>query len=60
MYCPNCRNQVTDNVDFCPCCGTNIKDLRKMVEQQPAPVQQTETVINSVPVNNSIQNNNDL
>lgn len=61
MYCPNCRNQVADNVDFCPGCGTNIKDLRKMVEQQPATVQPAETVVNSVPVNdinNSIQNNN--
>ena len=63
MYCPNCRNQLADNVDFCPGCGTNIKDLRKMVEQQPAPVQPAETVVNSVPVNNinnSIKNNNEV
>lgn len=61
MYCPNCRNQVADNVDFCPGCGTNIKDLRKMIEQQPTPAQPAESVVNSVPVNNinnSIQNNN--
>ena len=63
MYCPNCRNQVADNVDFCPGCGTNIKDLRKMVEQQPAPAQSTETVVDSAPVNNinnSIKNNNEV
>jgi hypothetical protein len=54
---------VSDNVDFCPGCGTNIKDLRKMVEQQPVQPQQSaqsaETVVSSVPINNinnSIQN----
>lgn len=63
MYCPNCRNQVADNVDFCPECGTNIKDLRKIVEQQPISEQPTETVVNSVPINNinnSIQKNNEV
>jgi hypothetical protein len=58
---------VSDNVDFCPGCGTNIKDLRKMVEQQPVQPQQSaqsaETVVSSVPINNinnSIQNNNEV
>ncbi len=56
MYCPNCRNQVDDNVDFCPNCGTNIKELRKMIEQQSV-----KPVVNTIPVNsfnNSVQNNN--
>lgn len=31
MFCPNCRNQVDETVDFCPSCGTNIKQIREQV-----------------------------
>jgi hypothetical protein len=50
MICPNCRNQIADNVDFCSGCGTNIKDLGKMVEQPTVP--QAIPVVNTTPVNN--------
>ena len=31
MFCPNCRNQIVDGAEFCPNCGTNLKQ----VQQQP-------------------------
>lgn len=55
MYCSNCGNKNNLEDIFCSNCGTNIK---KIVEQQPTPIQSTETVVNLMPVNNSIQNNN--
>ena len=32
MYCPNCRNQVVDGADFCPSCGTNLKEIQSIVD----------------------------
>lgn len=29
MYCPNCQFQVSNNIDFCPNCGTNLKIVRE-------------------------------
>lgn len=62
MYCPYCRNQVADNVDFCPNCGTNIKDLRNKNEQpvQPMTSHSVEPVDDTKPmnnINNTSQNN---
>ena len=34
MYCPNCRNQVADGVDFCPSCGTNLKQIQRQINPQ--------------------------
>lgn len=59
MYCPNCRSQVADNVSFCPCCGTNMDNLKNGVQQQSI----QGTVVNTTPINNinvSTQNNNNL
>lgn len=53
MYCPNCRNKVSDEVDFCPSCGTNIKDLRQMLETPVNP----QSAVN-ISQTNYIKNNN--
>lgn len=45
MFCPNCRNQIVDNAEFCPNCGTNLKQF----QNQPQ-VQQS--------INNQQRNNN--
>ena len=43
MFCPNCRSQVVDGTEFCPNCGTNLKQIQSQI-QQP--------VYNSQPQNN--------
>lgn len=63
MICPSCRNQVVDNADFCPYCGTNLKQIQT---QSPTPnsTQIQQTVVEPVmPQNNtnmvsSIDSNN--
>ena len=47
MFCPNCRNQVVDGAEFCPNCGTNLKQIQNQMQQ---PVQQP--VYNNQPQNN--------
>lgn len=37
MFCPNCRNQVLEGAEFCPNCGTNLKQIQ---EQLNNPIQQ--------------------
>ena len=34
MICPNCRSQVVDEADFCPNCGTNLKEMKENNIQQ--------------------------
>lgn len=48
MFCPNCRNQVVDGAEFCPNCGTNLKQIQNQMQQ---PVQQ-QPVYNNQPQNN--------
>ena len=33
MFCPNCRNQVVDGAEFCPNCGTNLKQIQNQMQQ---------------------------
>ena len=47
MFCPNCRNQVVDGAEFCPNCGTSLKQIQNQMQQ---PVQQP--VYNNQPQNN--------
>lgn len=47
MFCPNCRNQVVDGAEFCPNCGTSLKQIQNQMQQ---PVQQP--VFNNQPQNN--------
>ena len=53
MFCPNCRNQVVDGAEFCPNCGTNLKQIQNQIQQ---PVQQP--VYNNQPQNNYQQPTN--
>lgn len=41
MICPNCRNQVVDEADFCPSCGTSLKELKENSIQPQINIQQT-------------------
>ena len=34
MFCPNCRNQIDGSVEFCPHCGTNIKQIKAQLQNQ--------------------------
>lgn len=34
MFCPNCRNQVDENAELCPCCGTDIKQIQVQLQNQ--------------------------
>ena len=46
MFCPNCRNQVTDSAEFCPHCDTNLKEI----QQTPS---FNQTVYNQQPTSNN-------
>lgn len=37
MICPNCRNVVPADVDYCPHCGYNLRPHMHAGEQPPAP-----------------------
>lgn len=34
MFCPNCRNQIDENAEFCPHCGTNMKQSQVQLKNQ--------------------------
>lgn len=58
MFCPNCRNQVDENAEFCPHCGTNIKQIQVQLQnqaqsnfQQPTPQNYNQN-ISQMPINN--------
>lgn len=52
MYCPNCKRQLADNVDFCPECGTNVKGLKEMYMKQNSQVTLKNTLSNNGDNNN--------
>lgn len=57
MFCPNCRNQVLDGAEFCPNCGTNLKQIQ---EQLNNPIQQPIQTNTNQNINSNItqQSNN--
>lgn len=34
MYCPNCANQMTDDVKFCRSCGANLRSVKEALTGQ--------------------------
>lgn len=50
MFCPNCRNSITENDDFCPYCGFKVKQnqISNTLEQPIQQSQNQETVEQSV------------
>lgn len=52
MECPNCKNQVIAEADFCPNCGTNMKEIHNNDNQIQNTIQQVQSQDIQQPLNN--------
>lgn len=58
MICPNCRSQIAENADFCPYCGTNIKQITEQLQPQVQNSIQQQSQINNNQNISQVQSNN--
>lgn len=56
MFCPNCRNQIIDGADFCPHCGTNLKQIQNQNIQNKQPIQTQNNIQQPTTTNNKKRN----
>lgn len=59
MYCPYCKKHIEDIVNFCPSCGINIKEVRKIIIQQ-SNLQEQSIANNILQTNNFNMHNNEI